>query len=672
MARSPQDEMNRLRTEIRHHDRLYYVEARQEISDQQYDALLQKLRDLESDHPDLVTPDSPTQRVGGEPLEGFEHVQHAVPMLSVDNTYDEGQLREFDDRVRRGLGSSGYQYVVDPKVDGVAASLTYEKGVLTQAATRGNGTTGDDVTLNARTIRSIPLKLDGDGFPDLLDVRGEVYWPREDFLAYNARLEEAGKQAFANPRNATAGTLKQLDPKKVADRGLQFVAHGFGRVEPLDCDSSFELFERFKEWGITVNPGSRLAKDMDEVVSLVHKWETRRHELAYEVDGLVIKVDRMSQREELGTTSKYPRWCIAYKYAAEQAESILLDVEFQVGKLGTITPRAIMEPVQLAGTTVRHASLHNFDQVERLDVRIGDTVIVEKAGEIIPQVVSVVKEKRPAGIKPIKRPTKCTVCGHAVEQDEGGVYIRCINPQCIAQRKERLIHFCSRDQMDIEGAGQALVEQLVDNKLVKDCSDLYLLHEKKDELLALERMGKKSVENLLAGIEASKEKSLSKLLGALNIRHVGSTTGELLAEHFGDIDSLAAADEEALTEVDGVGPELAESVSKFFASDDGRQLIERLKLAGLNVKQAKRKIAADSPFSGKTVVLTGTLEKMGRKEAQELIKQLGGKVSGSVSKKTDLVIAGEKAGSKLTKANELGIEVIDENEFLVRAGQAGG
>lgn len=678
MPRNVRDEIERLRDEIRRHDRLYYVEASPSISDRAYDELLERLCALEAEHPEFASPDSPTQRVGGSPLDGFAHVAHAVPMLSVDNTYDEGQLREFDARVRRGLDEEPFSYIVDPKVDGVAVSLTYEAGMLVLAASRGDGATGDDITQNARTIRSIPLRLEGSDPPDVLDVRGEIYWPKEDFAAFNAKRQAAGEQVFANPRNATAGTLKSLDARVAASRGLQFVAHGFGRVQPLTVESASELLEQLRDWGIPINKHTRRAETIDDVIALCHEWDAKRHDLPYEVDGLVVKVDNLAQRDSLAATSRYPRWCIAFKFAAEQAESLLLDVDYQVGKLGTITPRAVMEPVQLAGTTVRHASLHNFDQVERLDVRIGDTVVVEKAGEIIPQVVRVVIAKRPKNAKKLERPTQCPVCEHPVVQDEGGVYLRCQNPQCSAQRKERLVYFCGRDQMDIDSAGEALIEQLVDKELVRDCSDLYRLHERRSQLLALERMGAKSVERLLKGIEASKSKPLSRLLAALNIRHIGGSTAELIADHFGHIGKVMEATEDELTEVEGVGPEVAKSVRAFFAKEaDGRELIERLRAAEIDPPldavtkdQPKRASSADGPFAGMTVVVTGTLESMGRTEAQELIKSLGGKAAGSVSKKTDLVVAGESAGSKLTKARELGIEVIDEKEFRRRAGIA--
>ncbi len=664
MAASVRQRIEKLREEIRRHDYLYYVLARPEISDREYDRLFEELKRLETRHPELVTPDSPTQRVGGQPIEGFTSVRHAVPMLSIDNTYDADQLREFDERVARGLGGEPYEYLVDPKIDGVAVSLRYERGVLTLAATRGDGTTGDDITHNARTIRAIPLKLIGRDVPDVLEVRGEIVWPKESFRAFNEKLAAEGKPTFANPRNATAGTLKQLDPRNVAGRGLIFVAHGFGVIEPLPADTAEALFKKFAHWGIPVSPYRRLYKRIEDLIRDLPEWERRRHEFPYEVDGLVVKINALHQRDALGATSRYPRWCIAYKFSAEQAESVIRRVDFQVGKLGTITPRAVMDPVHLSGTTVRHATLHNFDQVDRLDVRVGDTVVVEKAGEIIPQVVRVVKEKRPKDAKRIQRPRKCPVCGGSVEQDEGGVYLRCINPACPAQLKERLIHFCGRNQMDIEGAGQVLIETLVDEGLLRDYADLYHLHKKRKRLVALERMGEKSVENLLSGIEKSKRQPLSRLLAALNIRHVGASTAELLAEHFGSMEALQKASEEELMEVEGIGPEVAGSIRRFFDSPEGMRIIERLKDAGVNMKQPRRARRTDSPLAGKTVVVTGTLSSMSRKEAQDAIKRMGGTPAGSVSRKTDLVVVGENPGSKYDKARQLGINIIDETKFL--------
>jgi len=682
----PADEVRRLRDEIRRHDALYYVEGKPAISDREYDRLFSRLRELEAAHPDLITPDSPTQRVSETPLDGFVHVTHAVPMMSIDNTYNEAELREFDRRVSRGLEGAKYEYLVDPKIDGVSASLRYEKGLLVLGATRGDGRVGDDITANIRAIRAVPLRLRGDDWPAVLEVRGEVYWPRKAFDAYNAKREKAGEEPFANPRNATTGTLKSLDARTIPERGLAFMAHGHGEIRGAEFETAVELFAAMRRWGIPVSPHQRLCRDIDEVAAFVAKWRDRRRELDYETDGLVIKVNSLAQRDILGATSRYPRWCIAYKYEAEQAESRLLSVDFQVGKLGTITPRAVMEPVQLSGTIVRHASLHNFDQLERLDVRIGDTVIVEKAGEIIPQVVRVVIEKRPKDAKKIVPPRKCPVCGGEVEKDEGGVYIRCINPSCEAQIKERLRYFCGRDQMDIEGLGEVLIEKLVDGGLIRSYADLYKLNARRDKLVALEieqertvrgekktilvPLGEKRTDTILAGIEASKKRPLARVLAALNIRHVGTSTAELLADQFGDMESLAAASEEQLQEVDGVGPELARSIRHFFSSAAGAKSWQALRDAGVNMTQPRAKKSDHQPLAGKTLVVTGTLKNYSRSEIEKLIRDLGGKVAGSVSRKTDYVVVGEEAGSKLEKARELGVKVIDEAEFLKLIGKS--
>ena len=663
MPSSVAQQIQRLRDEIRGHDFAYYVEDRPLVSDRQYDELLAKLRGLEEANPELITPDSPTQRVGGEPIEGFVHVTHSVPMLSVDNTYSEGELREFDGRVARGLDGKSCSYFVDPKIDGVAVSLMYEDGLFAGAATRGDGVTGDDITHNVRTIRSVPLRLCGSDIPDVVEVRGEVLWPTADFQAFNKRREEEGLQTFANPRNATAGTLKQLDARKVTDRGLQFVAHGFGRVQPLVEKTQSGLFACFARWGIPVSPFAEVVGSIEGIIDCLPEWDARRHELPYETDGLVIKVDSFEQRDILGSTSRYPRWCIAYKFAAEQAESILLGVDYQVGKLGTITPRAVMEPVKLSGTIVQHASLHNFDQVDRLDLRIGDTVLVEKAGEIIPQVVSVVLEKRPPDAGEIERPKRCPVCDGEAVRDEGGVYIRCVNPTCPAQLKERLVHFAGRNQMDIDGAGEVLIKLLVDEGFLHDFADLYHLDKYAGTLETLPRMGKKSVVSLLAGIEKSKQQSLSRLLAALNIRHVGGSTAELLADSFGTMAELMDKSEEELAEVDGVGPEMARSIRSFFTGEPGRRVVERLTDAGVNMKQLC-KSAGPQPLAGKTVVVTGTFESMGRKEVEDLIRRKGGKATGSVSRKTDLVVFGKSPGSKVEKAKVLGVETADEATFL--------
>lgn len=672
MSKSARTEIEKLREEIRRHDHLYYVKTSPEISDREYDRLYARLRELEAAHPDLVTPDSPTQRVGGRPLEGFTQVRHAVPMLSIDNTYNEAELRQFDERVRKGLGGEPYAYVVDPKIDGVAVSLRYEDGMLALAATRGDGTTGDDITQNARTVRSIPLRLHGRDVPGVLEVRGEVFWPKADFARFNEERAQRGEATFANPRNATAGTLKLLDSRLVAPRGLAFIAHGFGEIEPLNVETQYELFERFERWGIPVNRHRRRLDTIDEMLAFVHEWETKRFDLEYETDGLVAKVDRLDQRDALGATSRAPRWCIAFKYEAERAETKLLSVRFQVGKLGTITPVANLEPVALAGTTVTSASLHNFDQIERLGVRVGDTVLVEKAGEIIPQVVQVVADKRPRDAEPIRPPKKCPSCGGPVARLEGAVALRCENPRCPAQLKERIRYFCGRDQMDIEGAGPALVEQLVDGGLVHDASDLYALAERRDDVIALERMAAKSTDNLLAAIEASKTRPLARLLTALNIPLVGASTSDDLAEHFGSLDAIAEADEDALMAVEGIGPEVAASVRHYFSLASTHKLIERLRAAGVNMKQPKRAVATRQPLAGKTVVVTGTLERRSRKEIQDLIARLGGKAAGSVSSKTDYVVAGADPGSKLAKARELKVPVLTEAQFDELIGDAAG
>lgn len=666
---TPSEEITKLREQIVDHDHRYFTEGKPVISDQEYDRLFKRLRDLEAEHPELITPDSPTQRVGEKPLEGFEHVAHSVPMLSIDNTYDEPTLREFDKRVSRGLEGETYEYVVDPKIDGVSATLRYVDGLLVLGATRGDGKVGDDITANIKTVRSIPLKLRGRGWPSVLEVRGEVYWPRKTFDAFNEKLVAGGSEPFKNPRNATTGTLKRLDTREIVGRGLSFTAHGFGEIVGANFETNDVLFAAFERWGIPTNPHTKVCRDIEAVLTCVQDWETRRHEIEYETDGLVIKVNNLVQREALGATSRYPRWAIAYKYAAEQAESVLLSVDFQVGKLGTITPRAEMEPMQLSGTTVRHASLHNFDQVERLGVGIGDTVVVEKAGEIIPQVVRVVREKRPGNWKKIRPPTKCPVCGGNVVKDEGGVYIRCINPSCEAQVKERLKYFCGRDQMDIEGAGDILIEQLVDAGLIHQYADLFNLKDKRDRLIALERVGEKSADNLLKAIEESKKRPLARVLAALNIRHVGAATAELIAEHFGEMQRTADASLEALQEVDGIGPEMANSISLFFNSEAGRKTWQALREAGVNMKQPKGEAAGDRPLAGKTLVVTGTFEQFSRTEIEKLIKQLGGKTVGSVSKKTNYLVAGEKAGSKLDKAQKLGIEVLSEQAFLKMIGR---
>jgi len=663
------ERIERLREEIRRHDVLYYVEAKPEISDYEYDALYRELRELEEAHPELITADSPTQRVGGEPIDGFETVTHAVPMLSIKNTYNAGEVQKFDADVRKSLGDEPFHYLVDPKIDGVAISLRYEDGRLVLASTRGDGKRGDDVTANVRTIRAVPLVLRGQGWPDVLEVRGEIYWPLSAFAACNRRRAESGEEPLANPRNGTAGTLKQLDPKIVAQRNLSFMAHGLGELSRRPAASASQINAKLSAWGIPVNGHSRLCQRIDEVLEFIDDWLRTRGEVDYATDGMVVKVDELDLRDRLGATGHSPRWCIAYKYQAEQAETVLREVSFQVGRQGTITPVAHFDAVELSGTTVSNASLHNFDQIERLDVRVGDTVVIEKAGEIIPQVLQVRFEKRPAEARQIEPPSRCPVCEGATDRDEGGVYLRCGNPECPAQLRERLRFFAGRNQMDIENLGPAVIDQLVIRGLVRHFADLYQL--KEEDLLSLDRMGEKSASNLLDGIEASKTRGLTRLLAALGIRHVGNRAAEILAGHFGNMDDLMNASPETLTEIHEIGPVMAESVYRFFHSDSGRDTLARLRDAGVVMTATQTAVEGEGPLAGKSVVVTGTLERFSRSEAEQAIKTAGGRVVASVSKKTDFVVAGENPGSKVEKARAVGVEVIDEDEFVKRLGRGG-
>jgi len=828
MGTNSGDRVEQLRAEIRRHDHQYYVLAEPLIPDTEYDRLFKELQGLEAAHPELVTPDSPTRRVGGEPIEGFQHVRHASPMLSIDNTYDEKQLREFDERVRKILETNDYRYVVDPKVDGVAVSLAYEDGMLVTAATRGDGVTGDVVTHNVRTIRSIPLRLADGNWPNVLEVRGEVCWPWEDFRRFNAAREAAGEPTFANPRNATAGSLKQLDPRNLADRRLAFVAHGFGRIEsplpdgrgsvrdsgsvrdggsdgevaPLTAEDHSALFERFAEWGIPVSPYGKTLDTIDEVIAHCNAWEAKRGKLPYETDGLVIKIDSFAQRDLLGATSRYPRWCIAFKFATERSEALLKSVSFQVGRTGVVTPVAHFEPIPLSGTQVSNASLHNFDEITRLDVNLGDTILIEKAGEIIPQVIGVAKEKRPPGARQIKPPQRCPKCNYPLEWDPpkarhtiywcknadcelylarrqrirppdtcrmaGGrgcdcavemldhmVELRCVNTECPAKLKELLAYFGGRGQMDIRNLGPAVIEQLVDSGLVKHLADLYKLT--LWQVVNIEGFAVKAAENLIAAIEDSKSRGLARVLTALGIPKVGSQTAEILAEQFGNVDDLLRASEteidnrlagdrqrddkssrnmavriHAFFQPEGVRndlsmlarnipfrdvivslgipgfkvksvldkrtplleeyfgdiesladatlPQIEEALTErrvmaanihgFFHQKGGDLIVHRLKEAGVKTTQEVPKRSGKQSLIGKTVVVTGVLEGFSRKEAEDLIRQLGGKPTGSVSAKTGLVVYGTSAGSKLTKARALGVETVDEAGFLKLIGRA--
>jgi len=658
-----------LRKELRKHDYLYYILNQPEITDQQYDELFAELAKLEAEHPELVTPDSPTQRVAGRPLEGFVTVRHAIPMLSVDNTYSADELRAFDERVRKQLGETDYQYVVEHKIDGLAVSLRYVDGVLVTGATRGDGEVGDDVTANIRTIRAIPLSLrDGENVPRVLEVRGEVYMPTKSFVEMNKARAKTGEPAFANPRNAAAGSLKLLDARITATRNLAFYAYGIGEVSQLPAVDHYQTLQRFKELGLPVNPHIKRAKDIDEVIAICQSWSDKRTSLAYQIDGMVIKVNRYDQRDILGATGRSPRWCIAYKYPAERAQTVVESIAVQVGKTGALTPVANLKAVQLAGTTVKRASLHNFDEMRRLDVRPGDTVLIEKAGEIIPQVVEVRKELRPKGAEPFAVPKKCPNCDTDVVKDEEGVCVRCPNPDCLGQWKEKLRYFAGRDQMDIEHLGIALIEQLIDSGLVRNFADLYRL--RKDDLMSLDRMGEKSAQNVLAAIEASKTRPLWRFVAALGVRHVGGQSAQILADHFGSLDALMSAGQDELQVVDQVGPVMAESVYKYFRAPRHRAVIDDLLAAGVRPQSLARKKRGGT-LQGKTIVVTGTLKSFSRQQAEQAIREAGGKASGSVSKKTDFVLAGEDPGSKLEKARQLGVEVIDEEQFVAMLGKGG-
>ena len=654
------ERIERLRAEIRKHDYLYYVLNQPKISDRQYDRLFAELKTLEQANPQFITSDSPTQRVSGRPLAVFTAVTHAVAMLSIDNTYNQNELRQFDQRVAKTLGGTDYDYVVELKIDGLAISLRYEKGLLVTAATRGDGQMGDDVTANVRTIKAVPLVLLGDGkIPEVLEVRGEVYMPTEAFAELNRLRAEADEPLFANPRNAAAGSLKLLDARITATRKLSFFAYSTGQIsEPL-ADTHYETLQRFKELGLPINPNIRKAGNIEKVIDICLGWTEKKAKLDYQIDGMVIKVNRFQQQGILGATGRAPRWCISYKFPAEQAETIVESIDVQVGKSGILTPVANLQPVRLAGTTVKRASLHNFDELRRLNVRCGDTVIIEKAGEIIPQVMEVVKTGKHRA-KPFKIPTQCPNCGGRVEKDEDGVYIRCVNPGCQGRLKERLKYFAGRGQMDIENLGIALIEQLVETGLVKNFADLYKLRQ--GDLVGLERMAEKSAANVIEAIDKSKSRPLWRLIAALGIRHIGGQSARLLAEHFGSLEGIRAAERETLENIDEIGPKMAESVFEYFRDPQNRFVVDELLAEG--VKPIQTRARRSGKLGGKTVVVTGTLEHFSRQEAQEAISSAGGKAASSVSGKTDFVLAGTGAGSKLDKARKLGVEVINEKQFL--------
>jgi len=665
MAENLQQKIEKLRSEIVRHDRLYYVDNAPTISDGEYDALFRELKEIEAAHPELITADSPTQRVSERPVAGFESIIHAVAMLSVDNTYNSDELRKFDERIRKQLESDDFEYVVELKIDGLAVNLRYENGMLVTAATRGDGTVGDDVSSNVRTIQAVPLKLAGADVPAVLEARGEVYMPKRSFARLNEIREEAGESSFANPRNAAAGSLKLLDSRITKGRNLSFFAYATGEVSRELADNHYDSLMAFKALGLAVNSEVKKVGNIDEVIEICMGWHEKRYELDYQIDGMVIKVNRYDQQGILGSTGRAPRWCISYKFPAERAKTKVTSIDVQVGKSGILTPVANFEPVQLAGTTVKRASLHNFDEVARLDVREGDAVLIEKAGEIIPQVVEVLKDERDVWAKEVQLPTECPNCGGPIEKDENGVYIRCVNPGCGGQFKELLKYFAGRDQMDIENLGASLIEQLVDAGLVKNFADLYKLG--KDELAGLDRMAEKSADNVVKAIEKSKGQPLWRFLAGLGIRHIGSQSAQILAENFGSLQAIRDADEETLAAVDQIGPVMAKSVYEYFRDADSAKVIDELLAAGVRAEHESMK--KSDVLAGKTIVVTGTLETMTRDQAKRAVVEAGGKAAGSVSKKTDYVLAGKEAGSKLDKAIALGVTVIDEKQFIEMVGR---
>ena len=657
-----QQRIEQLKEQLNRWSHEYYVEDKPTATDAEYDKAYHELLALEKEHPEFVTADSPTKRVGGEVLEQFQKVTHTNPMLSLSNAFSKEDLEEFDARLRK-LTNRAIEYVCELKIDGLSIALTYQNGQLQLGATRGDGTTGEDVTGNVRTIKSVPLSLKE---PWNIEVRGECYMPKKSFVALNESREEEGLEVFANPRNAAAGSLRQLDPKIAAKRNLSVFLYSSPSVEELDVSTQEELLEKMAEIGFVTNPERLKCQTIDEVWNYIETIGAKRQELPYEIDGMVIKVNDFATQEEIGYTVKAPRWAIAYKFPAEEAQTVVRDVEWTVGRTGVVTPTAVMDPVQLAGTTVRRASLHNIDLMKERDIRLEDTVVIHKAGDIIPEVTRVIFEKRPATSQPYEFPTTCPVCHEKLEHLEDEVAIRCLNPKCPAQLTEGMSHFVSRNAMNMSGIGPSIIKQLFEEGLVLDVADLYKLT--LDHLLALDKIQQKSAENILEAIENSKANSLERLLTGLGIRHVGTKAAKELAQHFGNMKALQEASIEQLLEIDGLGDIIAYSVKTYFEQPSVQELIQELQDHGVNMSYLG-KTKADSEasghiLSGKTVVLTGTLEQLTRQDAKEKLESLGAKVTGSVSKKTDVVIAGHSAGSKLDKANALGIEVWSEQQFL--------
>ncbi|MBD0902939.1 MULTISPECIES: NAD-dependent DNA ligase LigA [Klebsiella] len=672
---SNEQKLTELRTTLRHHEYLYHVMDTPEIPDAEYDRLMRELRELEAQHPELITPDSPTQRVGAAPLAAFSQIRHEVPMLSLDNVFDEESFLAFNKRVQDRLkNTDDLTYCCELKLDGLAVSILYENGLLVQAATRGDGTTGEDITSNVRTIRAIPLKLRGDNIPQRLEVRGEVFLPQAGFEKINEEARRTGGKVFANPRNAAAGSLRQLDPRITAKRPLTFFCYGVGVLEGGELPRSHSArLQQFKFWGLPVSERVKLCHSPEEVLTYYRKVEEDRPNLGFDIDGVVIKVDSLALQEQLGFVARAPRWAVAFKFPAQEQMTFVRDVEFQVGRTGAITPVARLEPVQVAGVLVSNATLHNADEIERLGLRIGDKVVIRRAGDVIPQVVNVVLSERPEETREIVFPTHCPVCHSDVERVEGEVVTRCTGGLiCGAQRKEALKHFVSRRALDVEGMGDKIIDQLVEKEYVHTPADLFQLTPGK--LTGLDRMGPKSAQNVVDALEKSKETTFARFLYALGIREVGEATAAGLAAHFGTIEALEQASIDDLQKVPDVGIVVATHVRNFFAEESNREVIAQLRKEGVrwpapvvvNVEEI------DSPFAGKTVVLTGSLSQLSRDDAKARLVALGAKVAGSVSKKTDLVIAGEAAGSKLAKAQELGIAVIDEDEMVRLLGESRG
>lgn len=657
-----------LQKEIQHHDYLYYVEASPEISDAEYDRLYRKLSDLEAAWPQLQMPDSPTLRVGGEPLSEFVTRPHAVPMLSLDNTYTSQELYDFDRRVRRGLAVEQVDYTVEPKIDGVSIGIRYENGLLRQALTRGNGYEGDDVTANIRTIKSLPLRLNIDSPPPVFEARGEVFINKDNFLKLNEARWNRGESKFANARNAAAGSLKLLDPALAAQRHLQILFYGYGEIQGFSLQSQSELFDFLRRVGLSIPDRIERVTSIEKAFATIEKLAEKRQEYSYEIDGAVVKVDSLSSRRRLGSTAKAPRWAIAYKFLAQRAVTRIRDIPVQVGRTGTLTPVAYLEPVELAGSTVSRATLHNFRELARKDIRVGDQVTIEKAGDVIPAVVEALKEKRNGTEKMVSIPEQCPACGGKVLHSETEVAVRCVNQACTAQIRERLRHFCSRGAMDVESVGDAVIEVLVANDFVASPADLYWLTEEEwRRLQSFSGFGEKSVDRIRKALEKSKENPAWRLLFALGIRNVGNRAAQLLIEYFGGIRELAAAERDKLRQIPEIGPVMAESIYAFFRNPDNQRLLDRLEKAGLTFSltaEQKTPVENDNYFSGKTCVITGALSGMSRSEAAEKLRERGAKVTDSVSQKTDFLIAGDKPGSKLNRARDLGVRVLDESAFL--------